>query len=250
MKNKTVLITGASGGIGSAIAQEFASAGASVILHYHNQRVKAENLCQKLGGNNHKTIKADLTNPQDIANMVDYISSKVKKFDILINNAGIFVEHPIEKFNFDEWQSAWKKSINTNLIGPANLTFRVAKKMIKTGGGKVINISSRGAFRGEPTAPAYGASKAGLNAMGQSLAVALAPKKVYIYTIAPGFVETAMARPHLTGKRKEAIMNQSPLGRVAKPEEIAKTAAFLAENGTDFLTGCIIDVNGASYLRS
>jgi len=122
--------------------------------------------------------------------------------------------------------------------------------MIKQGSGKIVNISSRGAFRGEPAAPAYGASKAGLNAMGQSLAIALAPHNIFVYTIAPGFVETAMARPHLTGKRKNEILNQSPIGRVAKPEEIAKTVVFLASEGTDFLTGCIIDVNGASYLRS
>jgi len=250
MKNKTVLITGASGGIGSAIAKEFAFKSASIILHYNTQQKKAEELCDNLNGSGHCTVGGDLTSPQDIIKIVDFTSSIYGKIDILINNAGIFVKHPIEKFNFDEWQSAWKKSINTNLIGPANLTFRVAKEMIKAGGGKIINISSRGAFRGEPTAPAYGASKAGLNAMGQSLAVALAPKKIFIYTIAPGFVETALARPHLTGTRKKDIMNQSPLGRVAMPEEIAKTAAFLAENGTDFLTGCIIDVNGASYLRS
>jgi len=168
----------------------------------------------------------------------------------LVNNAGVYSEHPIEKIDFNDWQTAWNKSINTNLIGPANLSFLIAKEMIKQGGGKIINVSSRGAFRGEPTAPAYGASKAGLNAMGQSLAIALAPHNIFVYTIAPGFVETAMARPYLTGERKKEILNQSPIGRVAKPEEIAKTAVFLASDGTDFLTGCIIDVNGASYLRS
>jgi NAD(P)-dependent dehydrogenase (short-subunit alcohol dehydrogenase family) len=122
--------------------------------------------------------------------------------------------------------------------------------MRNTGGGKIINISSRGAFRGEPEAPAYGASKAGLNAMGQSLSQALADENIFIYTIAPGFVETAMARPHLTADGKNSIINQSPLGRVAMPEEVARTVLFVASEGTDFLTGGIIDVNGASYLRS
>ena len=250
MKDQIVLITGASGGIGSVTAAKFADAGAKVILHYNSQKEKAKNLCKKLNGTGHITIGGDLTNPNDIDKIVEQALSAFDRIDVLVNNAGAYSEHPIENVSFDDWQAAWNKSININLIGAANLTFLVAKEMIKQGSGKIINISSRGAFRGEPNAPAYGASKAGLNAMGQSLAIALAPHNIFVYTIAPGFVETAMARPYLTGERKKEILNQSPIGRVAKPEEIAKTVVFLASEGTDFLTGCIIDVNGASYLRS
>ena len=250
MKDQIVLITGASGGIGSVTAAKFADAGAKVILHYNSQKEKAKNLCKKLNGTGHITIGGDLTNPNDIDKIVEQALSAFDRVDVLVNNAGAYSEHPIENVSFDDWQAAWNKSININLIGAANLTFLVAKEMIKQGSGKIINISSRGAFRGEPNAPAYGASKAGLNAMGQSLAIALAPHNIFVYTIAPGFVETAMARPYLTGERKKEILNQSPIGRVAKPEEIAKTVVFLASEGTDFLTGCIIDVNGASYLRS
>ena len=250
MKEQVVLITGASGGIGSVMATQFADVDAKVILHYNSRQEKAESLRKKLKGTGHITIGGDLTYPNAIDKIVARALSAFGRIDVLINNAGVYTEHPIEKIDFTEWQSSWNKSINTNLIGPANLTFCMAKEMIKQGSGKIINISSRGAFRGEPTAPAYGASKAGLNAMGQSLAIALAPHNIFVYTIAPGFVETAMARPHLTGERKTEILTQSPIGRVAKPEEIAKTAIFLASEGTDFLTGCIIDVNGASYLRS
>ena len=250
MNDQVVLITGASGGIGSVMAAQFSDKNAKVILHYNSQKEKAESLCKKLKGKGHITIGGDLTNQNNINNIVEQSVSTFGKIDVLINNAGVYSEHPIEKIDFNDWQTSWNKTINTNLIGPANLTFKVAKKMIKQGGGKIINVSSRGAFRGEPTAPAYGASKAGLNAMGQSLAIALAPHNIFVYTIAPGFVETAMARPYLTGERKKEILNQSPIGRVAKPEEIVKTAVFLASDGTDFLTGCIIDVNGASYLRS
>lgn len=250
MKDQVVLITGASGGIGSVMAAQFADVDAKVIVHYNSQHEKAEALCNNLNGQGHLVIGGDLTNPDDINTIVEQVLSDYGRIDVLINNAGAYIEHPIENISFDSWQSAWNKSININLIGTANLTFLVAKEMIKRGGGKIITVSSRGAFRGEPTAPAYGASKAGLNAMGQSLAIALAPYNIFVYTIAPGFVETAMARPFLTGERKKEILNQSPIGRVAKPEEIAKTAVFLASEGTDFLTGCIIDVNGASYLRS
>ncbi len=250
MKDQVVLITGASGGIGSAIAAQFADSKAKVIVHYNSQQEKAENLCKNLNGVGHITLSGDLTNPHDIDKILEKTLSAFGRIDVLVNNAGVYTEHPLEHTDFTAWQNTWNKTINTNLIGPANLTFRVAKEMIKQGSGKIINISSRGAFRGEPTAPAYGASKAGLNAMGQSLALALAPHNIFVYTLAPGFVETAMARPHLTGERKKEILNQSPIGRVAKPEEIAKTVVFLASEGTDFLTGCIIDVNGASYLRS
>ncbi len=250
MKDKTVLITGASGGIGAVMAKYFAKKGAKVIAHYNSNKEKAESILANLDGQHHKIIGGDLSSPKDVEKIVEFSYSNFKKVDVLINNAGLFVEHPIKDVDFNDWQKSWEKVLSTNLISAANLSFLVAKEMIKNKDGKIINISSRGAFRGEPTGPAYGASKAGMNAMGQSLAIALAPHNVFVYTIAPGFVETAMARPYLTGERKKEILNQSPVGRVAKPEEIAKTAVFLASEGTDFLTGCIIDVNGASYLRS
>ncbi len=250
MKDQVVLITGASGGIGSVTAEQFADAGAKVIIHYNSNQDKAENLRKKLIGVGHIIVAGNLIDPKNIDKLVEQALSAFGRIDVLVNNAGVYFEHPLSEIGFTEWQDAWSGSININLMAPANLTFRVAKEMIRNGGGKIINISSRGAFRGEPTAPAYAASKAGLNAMSQSLAIALAPHNIFVYAIAPGFVETAMAREYLTGERKKEILNQSPIGRVAKPEEIAKTVVFLASEGTDFLTGGIIDVNGASYIRS
>jgi NAD(P)-dependent dehydrogenase (short-subunit alcohol dehydrogenase family) len=122
--------------------------------------------------------------------------------------------------------------------------------MMQHKGGKIVNISSRGAFRGEPDAPAYGASKAALNAFSQSLAVALAPHGIFVGVVAPGFVETDMAAELLAGAGGDAIRRQSPMGRVARPDEIARAVQFLASEGIEFATGAIIDVNGASYLRS
>jgi NAD(P)-dependent dehydrogenase (short-subunit alcohol dehydrogenase family) len=122
--------------------------------------------------------------------------------------------------------------------------------MIKNGGGRIVNVSSRGAFRGEPESPAYGASKAGLNAMSQSLAKKLAKHNIFVGVVAPGFVETDMAAELLTGPEGDGIRNQSPLGRVARPEEVARAVLFLAAEGSEFMTGAIIDVNGASYLRT
>ena len=124
--------------------------------------------------------------------------------------------------------------------------FLSSKIMQRNNGGKFINISSRGAFRGEPKAPAYGASKAGLNALGQSMAQALAKDNIFVYTLAPGFVETDRVSDIIN----DEVKAQSPLNRVAKPEEVARTAVWLASEGNDFLTGSIVDINGASYLRS
>ncbi len=248
--NKTVLITGASRGIGKAVALKFAEANARVVVHYNKNSSAAEKTLSLLKGEGHFLIQADMTEPLSIKAMVDHVISRVNQIDVLINNAGVFEETPIMEQEYEDWQAKWRRTINTNLIGPANLSFLVAKNMIDHGGGKIINISSRGAFRGEPMAPSYGASKAGLNAMSQSLAQALAPYKIFVYVIAPGFVETEMARPALQGHRGEEIRKQSPIGRIAYPSEVANTALFLASEGIDFLTGSIIDVNGASYLRS
>jgi len=118
------------------------------------------------------------------------------------------------------------------------------------GGGRIVNVSSRGAFRGEPQQPAYGASKAGLNAMSQSIAQKVAKHNIYIGVVAPGFVETDMAAKTLSGPEGDDIRHQSPLERVARPEEVAYAVLFLASEGSEFSTGTIIDVNGASYLRT
>ena len=169
---------------------------------------------------------------------------------MLVNNAGIFEAHPLPEVDYEGWQDAWSRTLATNLLGPANLCYCAARIMMERGGGRVVNVSSRGAFRGEPETPAYGASKAGLNAMSQSMAQALAPHGVLFYVVAPGFVETDMANTLLRGPAGDGIRSQSPLGRVATPEEVARAVVFLASEAPDFMTGAIVDVNGASYLRS
>ena len=122
--------------------------------------------------------------------------------------------------------------------------------MVEHGGGRIVNVTSRGAFRGEPDHAAYGASKAALNSLSQSMAKALAPYGVYVTAVAPGFVETDMASPYLDGPDGDAIRAQSPMGRAATAEEIAQVIVFLATPGSESTTGAIVDVNGASYLRT
>src|SRR5699024_6323396 len=135
--------------------------------------------------------------------------------DVLVNNAGLYITRPVPEQDYAEWQEAWRAQIALDLTGPANLCFLAARHMRSRGGGRMVNISSRGAFRGEPESPGYAAAKAGLNALTQSLALALAPHNIIVAAVAPGFVETDMARRYLDGPRGEAIRAQSPLGRVA-----------------------------------
>nr|HQU60531.1 SDR family oxidoreductase [Saprospiraceae bacterium] len=162
----------------------------------------------------------------------------------------IFEPHPIDSSSYEAWQESWNQTLATNLTGAANVCYCAAQHMIRQGGGRIVNVSSRGAFRGEPAQPAYGASKAGLNALGQSLALALAPYHIFVGTVAPGFVETDMAIGYLESDAGAAIKQQSPLNRVARPEEVAYAILFLASEQAGFTTGCILDINGASYLRT
>ena len=242
LSNKTILITGAAGGIGEALCTSFAEANGTIILHYNSNRDKAESLLQKLPGMHHRAIQCDLSN----ADQVNTMFSAIDHVDIVINNAAVVENHEIDSLSYQDWQDIWERTIGANLIGPANIMYLASKFMIKNGGGKFINISSRGAFRGEPSAPAYGASKAGLNSLGQSLAKALAKDRVFVYTIAPGFVDTERVKNLID----DEVRAQSPLNRGGKPQAIADTALWLATVYNEFLTGCIIDVNGASYLRS
>jgi 3-oxoacyl-[acyl-carrier protein] reductase len=247
---KVILVTGASRGIGREIARQFAECGARIAVHFHKNRQGAEQTLAGLAGSSHFSVQADLSDAAEIGNLAEKTIQAAGKVDVLVNNAGVYEFHPPATSSFEQWRQGWERTIFTNLVGPAHLSFHVVRHMMNAGGGKIINITSRGAFRGEPQAPAYGASKAGLNAFSQSMAQALAPHNIFVYAVAPGFVETDMAAFVLDGPEGEAVRAESPLNRVARPAEVARVVLFLAGEGTDFLTGGIIDVNGASYLRT
>lgn len=247
---KHLLITGGSRGIGKAIAKAFAKHGACVAISYNTNLQAAHETIDSLLGGPHLIIQADVSQPDSVKQLIDTVISKFGKLDIVVNNAGIINDLHIDKVDYATWQRSWKEILEINLIGPANISYCAIQYMMKNNGGKIVNISSRGAFRGEPDCPAYGASKAGLNAMSQSLAQKLAKHNIFIGVVAPGFVETDMTSEILSGPNGDEIRNQSPIGRVAKPEEVAQAVLFLAAEGSEYMTGAIIDVNGASYLRS
>ena len=250
MTNRSVLVTGSSRGIGRAIAAAFAAAGDRVAVHHRDSPDLAAHVLASLPGDGHVVVQADLADPAAVREMVDAAAGQLGGLDVLVNNAANFTAHTVTETTYEQWQAAWAGTIGVNLIGAANVTWCAVQHMIAAGGGRIVNVSSRGAFRGEPGQPAYGASKAGLNAMGQSLAVALAPHNITVAAVAPGFVQTDMAAAHLQGARGAAIRAQSPFDRVARPEEIATAVLFLASPEAEWASGAILDLNGASYLRT
>jgi 3-oxoacyl-[acyl-carrier protein] reductase len=243
---RRALVTGASRGIGAAIAHALAENGHQVAVHFRTGADEAQQVAGNLPGEGHVTVQGDLganQAEQVVSDTVDRLGG----LDVLVNNAGIYFHHPIATTGFEEWQQAWRRTIELNLFGPADLTWHAVRHM--TRGGRIINIGSRGAFRGEPDAPAYGAAKAGLHAMTQSLAQSLAPQGIAVAGVAPGFVRTDMVTDILAGEEGDAIRAQSPFNRVAEPVEVAAAVAWLATENATWASGTIIDVNGASHLR-
>ncbi|WP_331741660.1 SDR family oxidoreductase (plasmid) [Streptomyces sp. NBC_00726] len=251
-RGRAVLVTGAARGIGWAIAQRFAAAGDRVAVLDRMAGEDPEKLVAGLDGTGHVVVQADLTDGEAVLAAVDSAAARLGGgLDILVNNAGIFTAHPVTEVDYATWQEQWRATLGVNLVGAANVTWCAIRHMKEQArGGRIINISSRGAFRGEPDVPAYGASKAGLNSLTQSLALALAPYRIAVSAVAPGFVATDMTTDWLKPPGGDEIRAQSPFGRVAEPDEIAAAVFYLASAQAEWASGAILDLNGASYLRS
>jgi NAD(P)-dependent dehydrogenase (short-subunit alcohol dehydrogenase family) len=246
---RAILVTGASRGIGRAIAQAFAAQGDRVAIHYRAASSAAQSVRAELPGGDHLVVQADLADPAAVRRMVDEAARGLGGLDVLVNNAGIYEPHPITDVSYEQWQAAWQDTLGVNLLGAVNAAWCAVRHMIPRGGGRIINVTSRGAYRGEPRHPAYGASKAGLNSFGQSMARYLAPHGIAVASVAPGYVETDMTTLELASPQGDAIRGQSPFGRVGRPEEIAAAVLWLASSEAEWASGTIIDLNGASYLR-
>ncbi len=249
--SRGVLVTGASGGIGRAVAVAFARQGDRVAVHYSARRAEAEQTLAELPGDGHALVSGDLADPRQVADLAAAAGAALGGVDVLVNNAAVVTSgYSVANADYDAWRQAWQETVAVNLLGAANLSYCVARSLIERGvEGAIVNVGSRGAFRGEPDAPAYGASKAGLHALGQSLAVSLAPHGISVTSVAPGFVETDRVADRLSGASGAAIRAQSPYGRVATPEEVAAAVVYLASPAARWSTGAVLDVNGASYLR-
>jgi NAD(P)-dependent dehydrogenase (short-subunit alcohol dehydrogenase family) len=250
-----VLVTGASRGIGRATAVAFASQGDTVAVHYASNRDDAEQTLSLLPGSGHVAIGGDIGEPETARRIVRQAAGQLGTIDVLVNNAAVAPSaqnvHPVDTASFERWESAWRRMLEVNVVGTANVTWAVAQHLIaRNAPGAIVNVGSRGAFRGEPDYPAYGASKAALHAFAQSAAVALAPYGIAVTAVAPGFVATERQSAKLAGDEGDAVRGQSPFGRVGTPEEIAAAIVYLASPQAAWSSGTVLDVNGASYLRT
>lgn len=251
--SRAVLVTGAAAGLGRAVALAFAERGDRVAVHYNSSQAAAEQTLEALPGDGHVLVQGDLA--QAAQRIADTAEDALGGVDVLVNNAAVVTTtanaHPVAGSTFEHWQQVWDKTVAVNLLGAANVTFCVARHMIERGvPGRIVNVGSRGAFRGEPDHPAYGATKAALHSMGQSLAASLAPHGIAVTSVAPGFIATERVADWLTGERGDALRAQSPFGRVAEAKEIAEAIVYLAAPGSSWASGAILDLNGASYLRT
>ncbi|MFI9463055.1 SDR family NAD(P)-dependent oxidoreductase [Streptomyces xiamenensis] len=252
--SRGALVTGASRGIGRAAAVALAAAGHRVAIHYGHHREDAERTLALLAGEGHTVVGGDLSDPSTARGVVEEAARALGGLEVLVNNAAVAPRpenrHRIGDGDWETWLGSWNAMIGTNLLGAVNVTWAFADQLIGRGApGSIVNVGSRGAFRGEPDHPAYGASKAALHAFGQSAAVALAPHGIAVTSVAPGFVATERQEVKLAGPEGDAVRAQSPFGRVASAEEIAAAIVYLTSPGAAWSSGAVLDLNGASYLR-
>ncbi len=249
MSSRAVLVTGAARGIGRATARAFAEAGDRVAANYRSSAREAEELVRSLPGSGHLALQADVSDPGQARRLVEEAAAGLGGLDVLVNNAGVSLRHDLVQDDFESWRAAFERTMAVNFYGPVHVTYWAVRQMLGRGG-RIINISSRGAFRGEPDQPGYAASKAALNAFGQSLAKALGGHGIGVMTIAPGWVSTEMAQSELDRNGGAEILSQSPFGRIARAEEVAAAAVYFASPEAEFASGAVLDINGASYLRT
>lgn len=249
LKGKTALVTGASSGIGQAIAVAYAQKGMRVAVHYHSNEVGAKETLRQLAGEGHLLVQADVAQPEAVKQMVEESATAFDGLDVLVNNAGIYELCPFDTPDFEDWQAHWTKVLDTNLMSAVHATYCALPAMKAQGGGKIINVASRSAFRAETEAPAYAVSKAGIVNLTRCLARAEAHNGILSYCIAPGWVETAMAREGMETMAAD-IISQIPLGRIATVEDVAGVAVFYASDAANYLTGTTLLVAGGSWLQT
>jgi NAD(P)-dependent dehydrogenase (short-subunit alcohol dehydrogenase family) len=250
-----VLVTGASDGIGRAVAERLAAAGDRIAVHHRSDRSGAERTIASLPGSGHVLVRGDLSTPDGARSVVRQATDGLGTLDVLVCNAASAPtpanRHALGEVSYDDWGAVFADMLRVNLGAVADLAWLVADHLVGRGApGAIVTIGSRGAFRGEPEHPAYAASKAGLHALGQSLAVALAPHGISVTSVAPGVVATPRQLPRLRGTAGDAVAAESPFGRVGTPEEIAAAVAWLASPEATWCSGTVLDANGASHLRT
>jgi NAD(P)-dependent dehydrogenase (short-subunit alcohol dehydrogenase family) len=249
LKGKTVLVTGGSRGIGAAIVRAVAGADATVLLHYGKSREAAEAIRNEIGPSSCHLLAADLAQADAATALWRDAEATASRIDVLVNNAGIFVPAPIATPMAD-WQRAFAQVMQVNLTAPAQLCKMAVAHFRETGGGKIINIASRAAHRGDaPDQWPYAASKGALVALTKTIARGYAAENILAFAVAPGFTETDMAYVGMTEADIRRVLSEIPLGSMASAEEVGTLVAFLCGDQVRHMTGATFDINGASYVR-
>jgi len=242
LRGKRVLVTGASRGIGRETAIRMGLAGAHVGVNYNRGEAEAREVVSEIG--DAVALRADIADPAQVAEIID----RFGRVDVLVNNAATFESNPFDGDDYDAWQRGWRRTFDVNVFGAANAAFLVMRSMREHGGGKIINVASRAAFRGETEFADYGASKAALVNLTRSIARGCAKDNIVASCVAPGFIATEMARSELDAHYDD-IVGQIPLRRVGTVDDVAAVILFLASPMADYLNGVTIDVNGGSWFQ-
>ncbi|MBS1705518.1 MAG: SDR family oxidoreductase [Armatimonadetes bacterium] len=247
MATRRVLVTGGSRGIGRAIAMRLALDGWDVAIHYVNDEAEARHTESDMGPRASGRYQADLNLAESAKELIDK-ALRDGPLNAVVNNAGVYMPMSYVKSGEAEFEATFRRTFSVNFESPMRIMRYAAQHFDVNGGGKILNVASRVGFKGEGGAALYAASKGALINLTRSLAVELAPRNIQLFGIAPGWVETAMAREGMETKL-ESILKDIPLGRMAKPEDCASVAAFLLSDGAAYLSGNVIDINGASYFH-
>ncbi|MDP8925445.1 MAG: 3-oxoacyl-ACP reductase FabG [Actinomycetota bacterium] len=246
LKEAVVVVTGASRGLGRAIAEELGRGGAKVVVNYSRSKEPAEELVDRISENGGEAIavQADVSDPEQAQSLIDRTIEEFNRIDVLVNNAGINVDRTLRKLSVEDWD----KVIQVDLNSAFYTVHAALPHMTEQGGGKIINMSSFVGEAGNVGQANYSAAKAGLLGFTKTAAKELARYGITVNSICPGFIETDMVAS-IPEDAKEKLLKTVPLGRFGQPEEIARAVRFLIEDG-DYITGQALDINGGVYIRT
>lgn len=248
LTDKTILLTGASDGIGKGVADYLMQMGAKLAVHYNNNRNAAEELVLK-HQNGSKAFQADLSVEKEVFQLFESVESHFGKIDVIILNAGIFLAHASTS-KTEDWLKVWKKTIAINLDAVGLLTKLGLDHFLAKGEGRFVYIGSRATFRGETEEYlAYAASKGGLTSLARSVARSFGKQNIKSFIVSPGFTRTQMAESFIASHGEERVLNEIALNELTKPEDLAPLIALMCSGGMDHATGATIDVNAGSHIR-